>query len=775
MCNETGNKKQKIVIVNSSHADPVDVSCLLKEDGYKVTAFSSVKVALDSMENQDVPDLIITDLYMSGIDGWRFCRLLRSEEYSFLNKVPLLVVSHTFARANVERLVLDLGADAFLPMPINEETLLNAVATLLTGKSIAKLTRVLAVEDSLVSRTVLKNIFDTGQYELNIATSGEEARRLFSEHDPHLILLDYHLPDVNGTELLEEFRAEAPDAAIIIVTADTDPELALTIMRKGANAYIRKPFLPEYVRTVCENTIRENNLIRIEATLESNAEIIRETEDRYRNLFNRMLDGFFLCEVICDDDGRLQDFLVLDINAAMEEFSGLKLGKIFGVSISTIWPTMDRSWIEAIGSVALTGEATRFTKYSQLMKRHFDVLAYSPQANQVACLMKDVTLEQELKKEREQNQKLKAVGQLAGGIAHDFNNILMSLFGNISLATAAMDENQPGYSELKSAEDAMAKATRLTGQLLTFATGGDPIKEDLRIGALVEQSVNFDLSGSNVQLVLKQDENLLAAKVDRGQIQQVLSNLTLNAREAMPNGGHLFITIENADILPETALPLQPGQYIKLTLRDEGGGIEPQHLEHIFELYYTTRQTGRGLGLATSYSIIDKHKGHIGVESVPGKGATFTIYLPAAENQPLLTAAREPEATVSLERAKKVLIMDDDAMICKVVTKMLERSGYIIETAPDGEQAIEMYKQAMETENPFDAIVMDLTIPGGMGGQEAIKYLLEIDPDVRAVVSSGYAIDPVMANYVEYGFKGIAGKPYSKSAITEVLDRVLSE
>ena len=386
----------------------------------------------------------------------------------------------------------------------------------------------------------------------------------------------------------------------------------------------------------------------------------------------------------------------------------------------------------------------------------------------------DLTERKRADAELQKMQKLQSVGTLAGGIAHDFNNILLGLFGNISLAKDELTREHPGYVLLEDAEKSMNRAVRLTKQLLTFAKGGDPVKEDISLGPLVEEVARFDLSGSNVSLVFRQADDLWPAEADTGQIQQVVSNLTINARQAMHQSGHLFVTLQNADV-PAAVIPgLRPGRYVKVTVRDEGTGIDPKVLDQIFDPYFTTKQTGSGLGLATVYSIIRKHNGHIGVVSELGKGTTFTFYLPAADSpQPEETKTTAKESPPP-PRTARILVMDDEKMVRDLTARMLKPCGYSVATAPGGQEAIEMCKQAMADGKPFDAVIMDLTIPGGIGGKEVIKDLLAIDPHVKAIVSSGYADDPVMANYAEYGFKGAAAKPYTQKELREVLGLVLN-
>jgi CheY-like chemotaxis protein len=326
---------------------------------------------------------------------------------------------------------------------------------------------------------------------------------------------------------------------------------------------------------------------------------------------------------------------------------------------------------------------------------------------------------------------------------------------------------------MEDAEKCMNRAVRLTKQLMTFAKGGDPVKEDVSLAALVEESTKFDLSGSNVMLVYQKAADLWLAKADKGQIQQVLSNLTINARQAMPMGGHLYITLQNAD-LRSAALPgLTAGKYIRITFRDEGTGIDPKHMNRLFDPYFTTKSAGHGLGLATAYSIITKHGGHIDVESELGNGTTFTIYLPASEQQALPQNRSAAAVTLPLKPGTRILVLDDEKCILMIAVRWLNKTGCVTETAETGQQAIDMYQQALKAGNPFDVIILDLTIPGGIGGLEVLKQLQVIDPDVKALVSSGYAEGAVMSKYAFYGFTGAIAKPYTESEILEVLRRVL--
>ncbi len=391
----------------------------------------------------------------------------------------------------------------------------------------------------------------------------------------------------------------------------------------------------------------------------------------------------------------------------------------------------------------------------------------------IVVAAEDVTARKRLEDDLLKIQKLESIGTLAGGIAHDFNNILMGLFGNLALVKSELAPEHPAVEHLIDAQKLMNRATRLTQQLLIFAKGGNPVREGVSIESLVEEVVRFDLSGSNVKPVFAIDPDLWVVEVDKGQIQQVFSNLTVNAKQAMPDGGHLYITMKKTKVGEGEIAELAAGNYITVIVRDEGEGMDENVIGMIFDPYFTTRPMGRGLGLATTYSIMKKHGGCIKVESAPAAGASFTLYLPATGIDSLQAGQARTGEDIDGAGKIRVLVMDDEEMICKVTSRFLAGAGFLVDTVQDGREAVECYRQAREEGNPYALIIMDLTIPGGMGGKEAVKRILEIDVRAKVIVSSGYAEDPVMANYTSYGFCGIATKPYSREKLLEVVRQAL--
>jgi len=370
---------------------------------------------------------------------------------------------------------------------------------------------------------------------------------------------------------------------------------------------------------------------------------------------------------------------------------------------------------------------------------------------------------------RLRTERMESISILAGGIAHDFNNILTAILGSVNLAKMhAVDSLVK--EKLVKIEKASMQAKDLTQQLLTFSKGGAPIKKVTSLVGLIKDSTTFALRGSKVKCQFSIPKTLWPAEVDEGQIGQMISNLIINADQAMPEGGTVQVQAENVVISSDCEVPLDPGRYIQISFEDQGIGISKQYLTKIFDPYFTTKQEGSGLGLATSYSIIKNHGGCITVESHVGTGTTFHVYLPASAKQ-LKTGKEEKDTPVGGKG--RILLMDDEESILEVTGEVLTYLGYDVEVARDGLEALELYKKAQTLKIPFDAVIIDLTIRGKMGGRETIQHLLKIDPSARAIVSSGYSDDPVMANYRDYGFKCVVSKPYTIKELSEALREVL--
>ncbi len=376
-------------------------------------------------------------------------------------------------------------------------------------------------------------------------------------------------------------------------------------------------------------------------------------------------------------------------------------------------------------------------------------------------VFRDITESRRIFDELLKTKKLESLGVLAGGIAHDFNNILTSVIGNLSLAKIELTPDQEAFKWIDLSEKSSLRARDLTQQLLTFSKGGAPIKKNAPIDKLIEDTTAFILSGSNVDCKLHFDSNLPHVNMDQGQISQVIQNLIINAQNAMQDGGTVDIEVIAEFLNKNSNLSLKEGSYIKINIKDSGSGIPEEHIDKVFDPFYTTNENGSGLGLSTAYSIIKNHNGSISAASTVGKGAIFTIYLPAAMN---IEYNEEPEDTGIVHGNGKILVMDDEDLVLDTTEALLDFIGFSVVKVANGEEAIRVFKEEYNN-GSFSAVIMDLTIPGGMGGKEAVIEILKIDPNAIVIVSSGYSNDPVMAEFDQYGFKGMIKKPYNLEEI----------
>jgi two-component system cell cycle sensor histidine kinase/response regulator CckA len=397
--------------------------------------------------------------------------------------------------------------------------------------------------------------------------------------------------------------------------------------------------------------------------------------------------------------------------------------------------------------------------------------------NEILCVGVDITERRRDEERRQQQerqlahvQRLESLGFLAGGLAHDFNNLLTAILGNASLLKHSLGSGSAERELLVEVENASLRARELTLQLLTFAKGGDPVRESVSLEELLRNAASLSLRGSSVRCNVEVAPGCWPVIADVGQIGQVLNNLLLNAQQAMSDGGTIHITVENQALDPANNVGAPEGRYVRVAIRDSGIGIPEENLKRIFDPYFTTKATGSGLGLAVVFSILKRHGGHVSVVSRPGVGSTFSLLLPATPEPVTKPAAKDLPAA---PRSGRILVMDDEPMVRRITAKALERLGFETSHANDGTEALEMYETARRSARPFDAVIMDLTIPGGMGGKEAIRRLLEIDPNAKAIVSSGYSDDPVMSDHQAHGFTAVMMKPYSLEGLRKVIEEVI--
>ncbi len=497
-------------------------------------------------------------------------------------------------------------------------------------------------------------------------------------------------------------------------------------------------------------------------------EALRESEEKYRVLVENASDAI----VVARDD------MLCFVNSRTIEVSGYSEEELISNPFIAMVHPQDRDMVQQNYIQRLRGKTAPVDYAFRCLHKDGSLIWVELSAVRISWegmpatlnFLRDITEKHRLEEELLKAQKLEAIGVLAGGIAHDFNNYLTSIMGNVSLAKTDVSQNDTIYPLLEDAEKASERAKALTRRLLTFSKGGAPVKEVTTISDAIFDCATFTLSGSKVGCKFDLSTDLWPVKIDVGQINQVIQNIIINADQAMPGGGTIRIRAVNITIGMNHGLPLQPGKYVLLSFQDSGLGITEEDLNKIFDPYFTSKKNGSGLGLTTAYSIIKKHEGHITVDSQVGIGTKFSVYLPSSKEE---IREKAEGARIDLKGKPRILAMDDEEMIRSLIQEMLHRMGYEVELAKDGEEAIDLYRRAIETGRPFDAVILDLTVPGAMGGKEAIGRLCEIDENVKAIVSSGYSIDPVMSNFKEHGFCGVVEKPYNLQKLGETLNQIL--
>lgn len=480
----------------------------------------------------------------------------------------------------------------------------------------------------------------------------------------------------------------------------------------------------------------------------------------------RLLEGLLDAKIV---DGNFE-FARMYNRSAMDELKGMRLGTLFPCRGKR--KTMYETWIRA-GFPTYTFETKEKLLYAP--SYYFEnTLIGNVSKNRLLgfwWLKRDISERKRADQEILRGQKLESLGILAGGIAHDFNNLLTGIIGNISLAQNALEPGNKALDRLAAASTASTRAQELTRQLLTFSRGGVPIKKTASIVELLRDSVTFVTRGSKVRCEFSIPENLWPIDMDVGQIHQVINNLVINALQAMPDGGVITVQGANLTVTGSPGVPLKKGDYVRISIKDTGIGIPQEYLQKIFDPYFTTKEKGTGLGLATAYSVIKKHEGLMTVESEVGVGTTFHFYLPACTQA---TARREPEVGEAVKGRGNILVMDDDDLIRDLAGELLTMLGYEVTFARNGAEAVVLYQRAVRLGKPFDVAIMDLTIPGGLGAKEAVEKMLQIDPNIKAVVSSGYSTDPIMTGFAEHGFVGALPKPYNANDLSRLLQRIMS-
>ncbi len=485
--------------------------------------------------------------------------------------------------------------------------------------------------------------------------------------------------------------------------------------------------------------------------------------------------------IACDMEG----YIILMNNIA-EDLTGYKQDDAIGMDVRNLIRLKDArtSWIvdDFISDRLEIHESTHISIPFEIVdglnkirtiELNSSTIKHSSKPVGKVLALRDITIKAKIDEEISKMTKLESIGVLAGGIAHDFNNLLTGISGNISIAKQHECIDNETLENLHEIEKATERATALTKQLLTFAKGGDPMIAPSSIGDIISESVKFIVKNPDVRCTLNLAKDLSAVMIDSNQMSQAINNLIINSLQAMPDGGEITIDAHDIFSIPPD-VPLKDGQYVLVRISDTGKGIPQKYLNNIFDPFFTTKKSGTGLGLSSTYSIIKKHKGFIKVDSKENSGTTFSIFLRRAEALPYKKTDPDKDKPIStVKPTGKILVMDDEEYIRSLVTKMMKHLKYECECVKNGDEAIESYVDNMKKNTPYNIVILDLNIHEGMGGKETIRHLREIDPDVTAIVCSGYSDNTVMANYTEYGFTGMLKKPYTIDNLSEILSDVI--
>jgi two-component system cell cycle sensor histidine kinase/response regulator CckA len=621
--------------------------------------------------------------------------------------------------------------------------------------------RILLVEDHRDSRKNLQRLIERRGHEVVAVATAEEAADAIAGQPFPFLILDWMLPGKSGLELCRELRVRprGDELFILLVTARGATEDLEQALEAGANDYLTKPLDPALLDvrlSVAERQIRdlaERNQARA---------ALQESAKKMTDIVENTSDGFFVLDT---------DWKFTFINPEAEKLLGRRRQDLIGRELWSEFLELNGGVFEHnCRRVLLEQGAVEFEASDATGKLWFEVHAY-PSGGGVSVFLRDVTERKRIEEERLTTSKLESLGTLAGGIAHDLNNILTVISGNIGLAQIeAPSEGASLLSYLAKAGQAAQHAAHLSSQLLTFSKGGAPLKRITSISDLLGQAAEFSLYGSNLRADTDIPAELWKAEIDPGQIEQVINALMINAREAMPHGGTVRVSARNVELGEKHGAFLPAGRYVKIAITDRGGGIDEELATKIFDPYFTTKPIGSGLGLSISYSIVKKHGGMLHLENSSPEGSTFAFYLPAADGE-LLKPEPSPKESVFHFNQQRVLVMDDEAAIRDLTSELLGTLGYEVTAVPDGAEAIKTYERALRHGEHFQAVILDATIRGGMGGLATIEQLRNLDPNVTAIICSGYSDEAALSEFLTYGFRGALPKPFTRNELAEVLRR----
>ena len=777
-----GDEKIKILVVDDCPENVTALSETLNDPNYEIITALSGEQALKEVLCAEFA-VILLDIQMPGLDGFETASLIRKRRKS--RSIPIIFVTAINKEDRYVYKGYALGAVDYLFKPFDIDILRSKVAVF---ADLFRKNRQIKAQARLIQESERR---ERARQVAEVQRRGERRYQNLADLVPQLVwiitrdlrfeyvnqraLTYFHLDGESMAGLILEEVVHRDDLdsrknvwrEALLAGAELSMELRLRRGRDKAFRWHLVHIQPEH-----DARGRVRAWLGVATDIDDQrrvAEALAAEKERLSVTLRSIGDG-----VITTDTG---GHVVL-LNRAAEQLTGWTQEEAVGRPLAEVFVVREAPFFrEAVNlgsTVAAGGGPDRQAVLIGRDAREWAVATgITPirdakgQVQGTAVVFRDVTDAQRLEEERQKASKLESVGLLAGAIAHDFNNILTAIMGNISLAKLYTSAGEQVFDRLEEAERAALWAKDLTQQLLTFSKGGAPVKRPIEIGSVVRDSAEFASRGSNILCDVSVNAQVVV-EADEGQIRQVVHNLVLNAQQAMPEGGRVWVSID--EVRCTDGHGLMPGRYAEVVCRDEGMGISKENLARIFDPYFTTKLKGSGLGLATSYSIVRKHNGVITVESEPGQGAVFRILLPASD-------MGLPSSVNMVGRVRhghgRILIMDDESFIRDILGRLFTHFGYEVGYAKDGAEALAAYKGAVQEHRPYHVVIMDLVIPGGMGGREAVRKLLEFDPKAKVIVSSGYSNDPIMANYRHYGFCEAVSKPYRNEELRTVVQKVL--
>ena len=728
------SRKLKVALIGEDPVQRRMLGLLLRKEGLAVRGFECAEDALGAIVTDDPVDLVVTDLCLPGIGGWRLCRLLRSPGFEPFHSIPIVVISSAISGENAEDIADRLGANVCLGSPVNGPGFIVTVRALLKNRPTVAMPRLLIVDGSRPFTAGLKRAFEGRGYEVTVAASGQQAIESFMPNPHDLVLLAQDLPDMSGEDLLLKLRWLNPETFFIILTPDQASAAATEWLKKGASSYARRRAGPQALIHLCETVWREHATA---SELPPIGEILLGVESN-----------------------------VLELHQA-PSLAGDGNGSVFRLT--------DRS-INATAPLALVGQICSVARKLRLSPATGDGpkqtagVANDPAQSAHAAQPERQKLEEQL----QQSRKLQAIGQLTGGVAHDLNNMLSPILGYGEMLFEDLPADTPHKEHARRIVQAAERARDLVHQLLAFARKQASEKKPLDLNHIVSEFERMlrRTVRETVAIQVRTAPSVGTILGDAGQIEQIILNLALNAQDAMPGGGRLVIETKSVTVGPASDVHcdhVKPGAYALLTVSDTGVGMDAKTVDRIFEPFFTTKMPGlgTGLGLATVEGIVRRHGGAIRVTSEPGKGSSFRVYFPR-EDCPV---ASEPASAsvIPVRGTETVLVVEDHEPMRNLACDALKSQGYSVVSAASGEEAIGL---AADRRNPIDLVLTDIVMPD-MDGRELCRRLGSIRPNIKVLYMSGYTDDVIGLEGTLNAHSHLIRKPFSVSSLTQKMREVL--